>query len=188
MRDLINHIEFHLGNIEYGWSENADQITQRFQIIKTAKGPIESTTTLMTLGLSDYALKINGKEKTIRHEIVILQRKDDFHQEIVGILQQIGNHLLESCLPLLRGEFIGPLNALFEGATVNGFYVSSPAYFPDSFSSFKSSHYGNIVMVWLIPITLSESNFLRTNGWEAFESLLETKDPDLLNLRRKSMI
>lgn len=59
-------------------------------------------------------------------------------------------------------------------------------YFPDEFATYREAD-RDVVMVWLIPITRSEAEFVRAHGWSRFEDELVKADPDLIDLRRKTL-
>lgn len=44
------------------------------------------------------------------------------------------------------------------------------------------------VPVWLMAITETESVLAETQGWEKLMDLIEAKQPDVLDLRRRSMV
>ena len=45
-----------------------------------------------------------------------------------------------------------------------------------------------MVFAWLVGITGAEARFVEQNGWEAFEALLEERNPDLLDFGRESAV
>ncbi|MEV6873316.1 suppressor of fused domain protein [Amycolatopsis sp. NPDC051128] len=42
-------------------------------------------------------------------------------------------------------------------------------------------------IVWIVPISRREAEFVSVNGWQRFESLLAEYDPDLLDLHREEL-
>jgi hypothetical protein len=66
-------------------------------------------------------------------------------------------------------------------------YVSLPVVFPKSFWVYEDVSPA-VVLVWPIPIHPEEVGYIATHGWNAFEDLLESEDPDLLDFTRKPVI
>ncbi|HEX4796114.1 MAG TPA: hypothetical protein VH370_20160 [Humisphaera sp.] len=58
--------------------------------------------------------------------------------------------------------------------------------YPDSFSS--PTEASGIAIAWLVRIKSAEAQFVRSYGGNGFERLVERINPDLLNLRRKSIV
>jgi hypothetical protein len=63
-----------------------------------------------------------------------------------------------------------------------------PVCFPESFATCSTDELGAVVFIWLIPITASEADFAHRVGWERFEELLESKNPDLFDLFRPGVV
>jgi hypothetical protein len=79
---------------------------------------------------------------------------------------------------LRRGEVIGPRGKLFEHGTTTALYAAAPVYLPDDFAECAEGN-RTIVLVWLVPITDDEAEYVRTHGWNSFEDALVAEDPDL---------
>ncbi|MCA0983385.1 suppressor of fused domain protein [Halobacillus yeomjeoni] len=186
MRDFIDFLEEHLGNVLYGWSTGCTGKKIPFQIAKYSDGPFQGTSTYTTIGLSDHLLKSTNR-KEIRQELVIVSYTNFGDENIPGILQQVGMFLLKDHQALLRGDVIGPYGSLFKDSKLEALYASIPVYFPESFEIYDGGDVP-IVMIWLIPIMASEARFVRTDGWEAFENMLEEVDPDLVDYQRSSVL
>jgi hypothetical protein len=58
-------------------------------------------------------------------------------------------------------------------------YAAVPVYLPDEFGQF-----GDVVIVWLVPVSRSEADFVFVRGWPAFEERLIDIDPDLTDVDR----
>lgn len=186
MKEFINFLEQHLGEIAYGWDqdENGDKLP--FQVLKFNNGPSPGTCTFTTLGLSDHGFTLND-EKVVYQELVFIAYAQLGNQNIPGILMQVGKSLLYQHQALLSGEVIGPYDDLLDQTNMQALYVTSPVYFTESFHYYKGKK-KTIVMAWLIPVTAGEAHFVIREGWNSFEDLLEQKDPDLVDFTRKSLI
>ncbi|MET7355502.1 suppressor of fused domain protein [Streptomyces mirabilis] len=66
-------------------------------------------------------------------------------------------------------------------------YAGLPVYFDDDFFSVTIENGSDVAIVWLIPITDQETDFIREKGWEAFEDALVRQDPDLLDPARPQL-
>lgn len=67
-------------------------------------------------------------------------------------------------------------------------YASNPVYLPEAFAACQHEKLGTILFIWLIPITEHEAHFVKREGWGAFETLLEARDPDLSDFFRDSIV
>jgi hypothetical protein len=183
---VVKHLETYLGEIQEGWGEDLCGHSLPFQVVRFARGPKIGTKALATLGFSKQALSSKVSGRIIRSELVMLAR--DGSKRLPGILQQVALELIQSHSALLRGEVLGPRGALLDGSKMEALYASNPVYFPEPFAACQTEELGTIVFIWLVPITRDEAHFVRREGWSAFESLLEARDPDLSDLFRDSIV
>ena len=65
-------------------------------------------------------------------------------------------------------------------------YAAIPLYFSDEFASFREGD-REVVMVWLVPVSRTEAEFVRTHGWGRFEDELTRTNPDLLDVHREPL-
>ena len=63
-------------------------------------------------------------------------------------------------------------------------YVAIPVYLPDDFAVYDDEQ---IVIAWLVPISPSEADFVKSHGWGVFEKCLVKADPDLTDIFRPSL-
>lgn len=182
--DLIEHIEKHLGNIEQGWKD--DESDENFQIISFHNSPCEDFRTFMSLGLSEYILQ-RSSEKKMRMEVVFTAMTKNLTQQIVAFLFSVCEAIIHRKKAVCRGEVIPLDSSVIEQVGFHSVYCTSPQYFEDTFDIYEEVD-PNIVIVWLVPIFRVEAKFIGDNGWESFEELLETKDPDLWLLDRAPII
>ncbi|CAN5814144.1 hypothetical protein BH11MYX3_BH11MYX3_10280 [soil metagenome] len=114
-------------------------------------------------------------------------RESDGSRNLPALLDQVADEAIASGQALSVGDVIGPRGALTEGAAVDALYVALPVYFADSFQVYAGSG-ETVVFGWLVPITSEEDGFVRESGAAAFEELLMSNDPDLLDYRREGMV
>jgi hypothetical protein len=68
---LIDHLERYLGEIEAGWSRNADGHEMPFQVARFPKGSHSGTVSFATVGLSRHPLR-SASGKDIRQELMVI--------------------------------------------------------------------------------------------------------------------
>lgn len=59
---------------------------------------------------------------------------------------------------------------------------------PDDFSVYTDENGSDIVFAWMVPITKTEADFIRREGWDKLENILIDEGTDLLDIDRKSAI
>jgi hypothetical protein len=182
MSGLIGHLEKYLGRIDVGWQE-----PDSFRVLRFKHGPIANAVAFSTLGLSNSPLASPTTGKSVRHELLFINRADRGDMNIPAVLRQVGMESLSKKRPVLRGDVIGPRGQLFNGSTMEALYVAIPVYLPDSFHTYTSQNY-SVVFPWLVPITRQEALYVAQNGWNAFEDRLSETDPDLLDIQRPSIV
>lgn len=183
---LIEHLERYLGEIEVGWSRDADGDEMPFQVVRFPQGSGPETVSFATVGLSRHPLRSAAGGKEIRHELLMIVPDRLRDGPVPGLLQQIGMEALSAGRPLLRGEVIGPRGELFPDSGMEAVYVAIPVYFPDEFGVCDEDG-AEIVIAWLVPISANEAQYVRDHGWRTFEERLVERDPDLTDVFRASL-
>jgi hypothetical protein len=181
---VLGHFEAFLGEIELGWSRDADGHDMPFQVVRFPRGSGDGTITFATLGLSRYPQR-SASGKTIRQELLMIVPESLRTGPVPGLLQQAGMETLTAARPLLRGDVIGPRGKLVSGSRMEALYVSLPVYFPDDFAVYQGEE--PIMIAWLVPISAREAEYLSTRGWRAFEDRLTESDPDLTDIYRSTL-
>jgi hypothetical protein len=187
MSGLIEHLESHLGEIDAGWQKEPAGNDCPFHVLKFKGGPIEGSVTVATLGISNIPLVSANSGKTIRQELLFMTRGIYGDRNIPSVLQELELELLGTGNAILRGQVIGPRGPLFHDSTMEALYVTIPVYLPRSFQAYESQKQ-SVTFAWLVPITCAEQEYICDVGWEAFEDRLQELDPDLLDLRRESIV
>jgi hypothetical protein len=179
---LVEHYERHFGEIDRGWDRDADGRKAPFQVVRFSSGSEPGTVAFATLGLWRYPL--DGPAKSIRHELLMII-PDGLRESGAAprILHQVAMEALESGKPLLRGDVIGPRGGLFENSRMQALYAAIPVYLPDDFAGFTEEGKEGAI-VWLVPISPAEAHFVAHFGWNRFEDLLVSGDPDLTDVFR----
>jgi hypothetical protein len=187
MKNLPQHLESFLGPIEGGWKD-ADGTDWPFYVLRFSGGPVANAVTYTTLGLHSTPMLSPVSGMQIRHELLIMARPAFCDRNIPAILHQVGMDAVSTNRPYLRGEVIGPRGELLEGTKMEALYVTLPVYFPDSFATYTSPEGRSCVFAWLVPITCKEAEFVRHKGWERFEDELYRSNPNLIDLKRESIV
>lgn len=180
---LITHIEKHLGKIDKGWVLKDEPLP--IQVVRFRNKPFEGITTYVTLGLSDNLLNLK-EEKDVLQELVFSAYDKYPSEQIASFMVTFAEYLLSKKRGLLRGDVVGPSSPLIPNVSVNGVYASIPVFFDDDFHIYEGGQLST-VLVWLLPLLDDECSFVKQNGWNSFEDMLESKDPDLLDLDRLSV-
>ena len=188
MSKLVEHFERYLGPIQKGWSKEADGQLLPFQVILMGGGPIAGAQVLLTLGLSDRALRVGNTSKRLRQELMFMFRESDGPRNLPGVLQHVALEALAKDQAYGVGDVLGPRRELRMGSTLEALFVAPPVYLPDSFHVFRAAGSDPVVVGWLVPIAASEAAFVKSRGSSGFEDELERFDPDLLDFNRKAIV
>jgi hypothetical protein len=179
---LVEHLESFLGEIEVGWSKDADGFELPFQVVRFTPGALSGCVVFSTLGLSVTSLPSRRSGERIRHEFIMIVPERLREGPVPGLLQQVGLDVLASGSAVLRGDVLGPRGPLFEMSMMEALYAAIPVYLPDEFGQFR-----DVVIAWLVPVARSEADYVAVHGWGAFEERLIDVDPDLTAIDRIPM-
>jgi hypothetical protein len=184
--NLADHFERTLGPIHTGWSADPNGAPMPFQVVRFSDGSDFDSVGYATLRLSRFPLSSRTTGRVIRQELLVLAAESLDPDRVVSLLLQVGSAALHARHALLRGDVIGPAGAFIPGSDLTALYVAAPVYFPDEFATFVGDE-GEVVIVWLVPISTLEANFVARRGWSAFEDKLVEQDPDLVDFSRPGM-
>jgi hypothetical protein len=137
-----------------------------------------------SLGLTHYAKQVHGP-------VEVFLPIDDGWQDVPYVLANALFFMVQNTITMERGTHItGVANILPNFAAAFGktaLYFTIPYGLPDSFGQVACGKaMGRVYLACFI--SASESIFLDEYGVEAFETMLETQDIDLFNLRRHSCV
>lgn len=173
---VFAHIERHLGPVLRGGNLR-DGVT----IVESELPSIRNTLAWSTLGLSDHLL--DGPARKMRLELVMLARRDS---ELARVAASVLAGFTEMVLAAHRAPLRGETVACPVGDTPAALYVSAPSYLPVEFGVLDADD-ARVIFAWLIPITNEEADAIGRSGWSAFEDALAREDPDLLEIRTRSI-
>lgn len=181
---LIDHLEAHLGPIDRGWRDETP--SGSIQVVRFRSQPVEGASAFVTLGVSRHVLPMETNRE-VRQELLLAAYDRHDSEALAWFLMQCATRLLSEHRALLRGEtatFRG--KPIIAGVPMTAVYASIPVTFPESFWTYRETS-PPTVLVWLLPLRGEENAYVLSHGWGAFEDLLETNDPDLLDLGRPSI-
>lgn len=182
--NIIEHAEKFLGKFSRGWKERPS--SDGLQVVCFEDAPFETVNSLMTAGLSRHELMISD-EKKVRQELILSVSGNDLSEMLVSLLLFICELILGNHKAVLRGQVIRLPTEAAEKLGFGAVYCAIPVMLGDDFATFKGSQPPTVI-VWVVPITESEADYIDANGWSKFEDLLEERNPDLFSLGRDSII
>lgn len=144
--------------------------------------PCDGATTIATAGLSDLVAH------RLHEELVIACWADGPVEDLALVLEFLVRQLADGREPLLYGDVVGPAGPIVAGTAMEAMYVCEPAYFPEGFALYVATDGCEIRTRWLLPIYADEALAVGEKGAGFFEDLLVERDPDLLSLRRPSVL
>jgi hypothetical protein len=89
---------------------------------------------------------------------------------------------------IARGDVIEFPSELWSDGIFTALYAALPVYYDPDFKSVVTEDGTKVAIVWLVPISRSEAQFIDARGWDAFEKELLRQDPDLLDLARSPIV
>ena len=178
---LIAHVETFLGPIAGGWGADATGERLPFEIVRFDDAPDPDTATFMTLGLSRH--QHQSATKAIRQELVLGVHSRHASTQLVSVLATVGELLVASNRPLLRGEVLPPRDAIVPGSPLTAFLATSPGSYPESFGIVESTEPPTVI-VQLVPIAPAEVALIESHGWVWFGEQLAKQRIDVFDMER----
>ena len=180
---LVAHFERFLGPVRSGWMADPTGERMPFQVVRWSRGSDVGAMAYSSLGMSRHRLQGRGGVET-RQEYVLLVTPSLPVEYVLTVLRDAGQAALAVGRGLRQGDVLGPVAPPVPGSAMAALYVAMPVYFPDDFSLYESGEGPDIEVLWLVPVSQREYDFVEAYGWEAFEELLERQDPDLVDVYR----
>jgi len=148
--------------------------------------PASGAVSLVTRGLMHLPL-CDDCGSMLRQELLMACWREQFHEDLPTLIAVVGRARAQEGRRLAWGEVLPPAGSLLPNTAMEAMYVSQPGYFDPALAKIDGD--GEPVRVrWLIPIHADEASWISERGHEAFEKLLVDRDPDLLDLDRKSVV
>lgn len=191
---LLTHLEDHLGRIENGWAVEVPDSRLRLQVVLFQGSPLGfegrplvGVRAISTLGLSHTPLRVGDRGRRLRQELVAMFKESDGHGRLPAVLLDLALSALRRDVAYAPGDVVGPDEDLRISPVAAAFYTALPNYLPDSFQVCRATP-EPVVLAWMVPVTDAEARYARTRGRDAFESVLESADPDVLDVSRQSIV
>lgn len=178
------HYRRYLGQASSGYSATlSEHPSGAYDIVQYQDTPWEGAITLATCGMSELDLHM------FRQELVLVCYRQFLSSDLILSIAGVVEMVARTRHPLLQGQVLAPapVEPLTADTAMTGLYSSVPTYFPDEFQLVEGEGL-KIDVGWLIPVYSTEIRWIEQNGWRAFESLLEEKDPDVMDLARQAVV
>lgn len=160
--------------------------TSKIDIYIGVDRPDFGISTYSTIGLSEHSIALNSKNgEDIRVEFIAICNSDII--EFPNILATCAFNIINdkySCRP--GTVYPNIVNEYYNDIEMKHIYFTSPFLWDD----LKSLEIDNKFITWLMamPISDNEFDFLKTNGSDALEDLLEKNSVDVFDINRKSIV
>lgn len=176
---LARHLQRHLGEVVGEWSHGPDGDELPFTVVHFEPREGTATEVYCTLGLSDYEL---GEDEH-RIELLMITPLALPEGSIPPVLVEVGAMPIEvGDVPEL-GDVFTDIAPLAEVSDMDTLYVGRPLYQPTGFAQY-GSRFDGVDIFWLVPVHETEAEFVRAEGWEAFERLMWDLDVDPTDFSR----
>jgi hypothetical protein len=183
-KGFIEHLERHLGVIADG-SAVVSEVDPSLRIARFPDQPGRGATTWTTVGLSKHALH-QAKGPELRIELLGCAWSTFDESGLDALLMILAEDILQSHHAPAQGSVVGPNGPIVDGSELEGFVFLEPGYHPDDLQVFEHPT-EEVFVIWAVPVTAAELEFIAANGWPVFRDKLIEIDPDLLDLHRESM-
>lgn len=179
VEDVLDHYERHLGP-----PTRIDHLPSGLHVCTWIDRPIRGAVTHATAGLS--AIPLSQASGVVRQELLIAAAARWESPAIGGLLSHMAGQVALMRRPLLFGEAFALDFRLAGLPAIWGFVAIDPRYFPDDLYAASSSE-GMVGVTWLVPVTANEGHYIATRGIDPFLELVEKEQPDLLDVRKRSI-
>lgn len=186
MSALVSHLESRLGHIQGGWKVELEGAGKGVTVGLFQGGRLERVSSFATVGLSEYPLTSRTSGRKLRMELIASSYGEPSvnYGPWPGILEHLTKVSVNESRPILRGDVIQLPGKISPTSQLDALYATFPVYFDEPFKSVDIGHEQSVAVVWLVPIGKPEADLVKTQGWRAFEDVLTSRDPDLLDLDR----
>ena len=182
--DLVQHLERHLGPLAAGWKLSGGD-AGGIQVVRFPDQPYPGVSTYATLGLSRRPLSM-PRDREVRQELLFVADDGYPREQVSSFLLTFAESVERRGQALLRGDVVGPGPALIPGVACNAVYAAIPVLHEEGLATWTGSEPAT-VFVWVMPLHGDEAELVRRQGWDRFEDLLESREPDFADLDRSSL-
>ncbi|MFJ6011747.1 suppressor of fused domain protein [Streptomyces sp. NPDC092952] len=185
MAKLIDHLEGRLGRMGGAWPARDGAHGGCPQVAWFQGGRLPRVQAFATIGLFRTPLRAGTSERHHHLELLACDYAGEDGREagpLPSVVEFVAERMVQAEHAVLRGDVIPLPTPLPGGKTA--LYAALPVCFDDDFRSVTIENGSDVAIVWLIPITTAEADFVHEKGWQAFEQELVAQDPDLIDLDR----
>jgi hypothetical protein len=185
--NLVEHFERRLGTITGGSKRKIDGV----QIVHYADGRLVDVEAWSTLGMSRHVLAARGTESRYLLEIFLAVRSAPDHsmKDIGWFVEWVAEMMVGRHEARIRGDVQELPGRIHEISAFDHVYFANPVYYDEAFYDVEVGPDGQRAgIVWLIPVSRREAQFVREYGWRRFEEQLELVDPDLFDMTRPEIL
>jgi len=182
---FIDFLESHLGEMANGFLFECPE-DRPVQVARFENQPVPGSTTLVTTGVSKHVLhQLSGTD--IRMELLACAYSRFAIPELAKVVFAVAQEILEKHHAPAHGDVVGPRGPICADSGLEALYFSHPAYHRAELDRFEGDPPETII-AWTVPVSASEVAYIHRHGWPAFEKLLESEEPDLLDLGRAFLV
>ena len=189
MPALIDHLERRLGQLTSGWKGAVREGLPTVNVGCFTGGVFTDTTGYATVGLSRVPLHRPGHEGHLFLEFIAAEHgPDDVALSMFPrALEFVVSRCLDTREAVLRGNVLNLPEDIVQGSRFTSLYAAVPVYYDVDFKSVVVENGDSVAIVWLIPVTSDEAQFVVDRGWDQFEDELLKRDPDLMAMTREAI-
>jgi hypothetical protein len=181
---LLRHLERTLGRFRQGYHYSEPE---GVGFLEFTNQPVAGALTFTTFGVNHHLLR-HPSGALIRQELLVCQyQPESSDQSLLPVLSVLATDLVSTHVAIPRGHVVGPNGPIVPGSALEAFYFTEPLYYPEELFECSDREPPTFVL-WAIPVSPQEAEFARRNGPDAFEDLLRSRDPDVLDLGRPSFL
>lgn len=178
---IIDFLECHLGEMAGGLIVDSPR-HQGVQVPRFESQPVQGAVSYVTTGLCKHVLRRSDGD-LVRLELLGCVWDRFRGAGFDSVLALIARDILEHHHAPRRGDVVRPRGPVVEGSCLEGVFWSDPGYHPEALEVLRFDG-GEVRLLWAIPVSVSEVEFIEANGWRTFDELLRSRNPDLMDLHR----
>jgi hypothetical protein len=184
--DLIDFLERNLGAMSNGLLFESPP-ERPVQVARFENQPVPNAVTYVTTGVSKHVLhQLSGRE--IRMELLTCLWSRFDGSALGTLLHVLAQEILDRHHAPAHGEVTEPRGPIVPGSKLEAFYFMPPLYHAEDIELWHGPADPETVIVWAVPIALSEAQFIANAGWPSFEERMREVDPDFLDLDREPFV
>jgi Suppressor of fused protein (SUFU) len=165
-----------------GTPEERRHVTERLHVLRYRTGEHSDVATYVTLGLAE--LVVRQETGDVRQELLFECHQRFASDAWVSVLTFVAGRVAIDGAAVPAFEVVALDTALRKVTGVAALLCFTPIYHSSSLHVIEGTDPPTVV-VWLVPLHETEAALARRDGWESLVSILEQRQPDLLDLKRR---